>query len=155
MHEPAPTPSGLLSLPGEALALLAEAVLALRTTTELAVSWNVAQSNARRALGAIDARLLRVDRRSGALFRFEESGVETPYLAEHSGPVEWVMRHDRALFDEGKGGDTPRETLLWSTPPVALATMPLVAGNTHLGFLLVGFGRARALEGPERLFLQS
>ena len=148
--------SGLLALPGEALALLAEAVLALRTTTELAVPWSVAGANARRALGAADARLLRADRRSGALFRFEESGVETPYLAENGGPVEWVMRHDRPLFDDGAGDpQVPRETLLWQASPAALVTLPLVAGNTHHGFLLVAFDAPRAFETPERLFLQS
>ena len=156
MNDETPRPSGLLALPGEALALLSEAVLALRTTTDLSVAWNVAQANARRALGAFDARLLRVDHRSGALSRFEEAGVETPYLAENSGPVEWVMRHDRALFDEGAGGmQTPRETLLWTAAPAALATLPLIAGSTHHGFVLVAFERARSLEAPERLFLQS
>lgn len=147
---------GLLELPGEALALMAEAVLALRTTGDLGVSWGIAAANARRALGACDARLLRVDPRSGALFRFEESGVETPYLAEHGGPVEWVMRHDRPLFDEGSGGSrAPRETLLWQQPPAAVASVPLVAGSTHLGILLVAFDRARNYAAPERVFLQA
>ena len=50
----------------------------------------------------------RLDRRSGALFHYEESGVETPYLAEHGGPVEWVMRHDRAMFDDGAAGPARR-----------------------------------------------
>jgi len=156
MKDEAVPGSGLLALPGEALALLAEAVLALRTTGDLGVSWGVAASNARRALGANDARLLRVDRRSGALFRFEESGVETPYLAEHGGPVEWVLRHDRPLFDEGAAGPrAPRETLLWHQPPSALATVPLVAGSTHYGYLLVAFEQPRPLQAPERLFVQS
>ncbi len=148
--------TGLLDLPGEALALLAEAVVALRTTGDLAVAWGIACANATRALGACDARLLRVERRSGALFRFEESGVETPYLAEHGGPVEWVMRHDRALFDEGVTGlNGLRETLLWNVPPAALATVPLVAGNTHYGFLLLAFGEPRTITAPERLFAQA
>ncbi len=146
----------LLELPGEALALLAEAVLALRTTSDLGVSWGIANANATRALGAADARLLRVDRRSGALFRYEESGVETPYLAEHGGPVEWVMRNDRPLFDDGSGeSDAPRETLLWQNPPAALCTLPLVAGNALWGFLLVAFPRPREVAGSERRFLQA
>ena len=148
--------TGLLDLPGEALALLAEAVLALRTTGDLGVSWGIACANATRALGASDARLLRVDRRSGALFRFEESGVETPYLAEHGGPVEWVMRQDRPLFDDGAGGPhAPRETLLWLQAPGALATLPLVVSNTHYGFLLLAFGAPRAFHAAERLFAQT
>jgi len=146
----------LLELPGEALALLAEAVLALRTTSDLGVSWGIANANASRALGASDARLLRIDRRSGALFRYEESGVETPYLAEHGGPVEWVMRNDRPLFDDGCGeGESPRETLLWQSPPAALSTLPLVAGNALWGFLLVAFAAPREMAGPERRFLQA
>lgn len=155
MHEE-PTASGLLTLPGEAQALLAEAVLALRTTADLGVSWGVACANARRAMGASDSRLLRVDRKSGALFRFEESGVEMPYLAEHGGPVEWVMRHDRPLFDEGAAGPrAPRETLLWQRTPGSLATVPLVAGSTHYGFLLVAFDATRTFTPPERLFVQT
>lgn len=146
----------LLQMPGEALAMLAEAVLALRTTGDLGVSWGIAGVNARRALGASDVRLLRVDRRSGALFRFEESGVETPYLAEHGGPVEWIMRHDRAHYDDGSGGaHVPRETLLWNQAPAALATVPLVAGDTLYGFLLVAFAAPRTFASHERLFAQS
>jgi len=158
MDSPAPRDesTGLLDLPGEALALLAEAVLALRTTGDLGVAWGIANANAGRALGAADGRLLRMDRRSGALFRVEESGVETPYLAEHGGPAEWVMRHDRALFDLGAGGPhVARETLLWQQPPAALATVPLEAGNTHYGFLLLAFGATRTLTAPERLFAQT
>lgn len=146
----------LLELPGEAVALLAEAVLALRTTSDLGVSWGIAHANVTRALGASEARLLRMDRRSGALFRFEESGVETPYLAEDNGPVEWVMRHDRPSFDDGEGGPhAPRETLLWQQPPSALCTLPLLAGNALWGFLLVAFAQPRALPGAERRFLQA
>ena len=44
--------TGVLELPGEALALMAEAVLALRTTGDLGVSWGIASANVRRALGA-------------------------------------------------------------------------------------------------------
>jgi signal transduction histidine kinase/putative methionine-R-sulfoxide reductase with GAF domain len=146
----------LLDLPGEALALLAEAVLALRMTGDLGVSWGIASAKASRALSACDARLLRLDRRSGALFRVEESGVETPYLAEHGGPIEWVMHHDRALFDEGaRGPHTARETLLWQQSPAALATLPLVAGNTHYGFLLLAFGSPRGITPAERIFAQT
>ena len=142
-------------LPRETLTLLAEAVLALRATSELAVSWDLAQQHVREALSAELACLLRVDRRSGALFLYEESGVETPYLAEHGGPVEWVMRNDRARFDESFDSETPCETLLWHEPPVSLATLPLVAGSTAFGFLLVGFTKPHAFGGQERLLLQT
>lgn len=150
------TAPGPLSLPGEAQALLAEAVLALRTTSDLGVSWGVACANARRALQASDSRMLRVDRKSGALFRFEESGVETPYLAEHGGPVEWAMRHDQPMFDEGTAGPrAPRETLLWERTPEALATVPLVAGNTQYGFLLLAFDATRTFSAAERLLVKT
>ncbi len=142
-------------LPRETLTLLAEAVLALRATSELAVSWDLAQLHLREAFGAAHACLLRVDRRSGALFLYEESGVETPYLAEHGGPVEWVMRNDRARFDETFESGMACETLLWTEPPVSLATLPLVAGSTAFGFLLVGFRQTHAFGGQERLLLQT
>jgi HD-GYP domain-containing protein (c-di-GMP phosphodiesterase class II)/signal transduction histidine kinase len=142
-------------LPRETLTLLAEAVLALRATRNLEVSWDLAQKHLREALSAAHACLLRVDRRSGALFLHEESGVETPYLAENGGPVEWVMRNDRARFDEAFDPDTSRETLLWRDPPEALATLPLVAGSTTYGFLLVGFAATHGFGAQERLLLQT
>lgn len=142
-------------LPRETLTLIAEAVLALRATSELAVSWDLAQHHVREALGADHACLLRVDRRSGALFVYEESGVETPYLAEHGGPVEWVMRNDRARFDESFDAETPCETLLWREPPVSLATLPLVAGSTAFGFLLIGFTALHTFGAHERLLMQT
>src|SRR5262245_46296213 len=141
--------------PRETVTLLAQAVLALRATSELSVSWELTRQHLREALDGADARLLRVDRRSGALYVLEDSGVETPYLAEHGGPVEWVMRNDRAHFDESLEEDVPRETLLWSDPPEALATLPLVAGSTAYGFLLVGLAVPHLFGAPERLLLQT
>jgi HD-GYP domain-containing protein (c-di-GMP phosphodiesterase class II)/signal transduction histidine kinase len=149
-HDP-----GRQELPRETLTLLAEAVLALRATSELAVSWDLAKQHLREALAADHTCLLRVDRRSGALFVYEESGVETPYLAEHGGPVEWVMRNDRARFDETFDSETQCETLLWREPPVSLATLPLVAGSTTYGFLLVGFAQLHLFNSQERLLLQT
>src|SRR5262249_49819950 len=148
-------PPARRELPPETLTLLAEAVLALRATSELAVSWELAQKHLREALSAAHACLLRVDRRSGALFLYEESGVETPYLAEHGGPVGWVMRNDRARCDESFDADTSRETLLWHEPPEALATLPLVAGSTAYGYLLVGFAATHGFGAQERLLLQT
>jgi HD-GYP domain-containing protein (c-di-GMP phosphodiesterase class II)/signal transduction histidine kinase len=150
--------SSLIGRPGvprETVTLIAEAVLALRATSELAVSWDIARQHLREALGAAHARLLRVDRRSGALFLLEDSGVETPYLAEHGGPVEWVMRNDRARFDEEFADDMSRETLLWHEPPVSLATVPLVASSTAFGFLLVGFASHHLFNATERLLVQT
>src|SRR5437763_4212102 len=136
-------------MPREMLTMLAEAVLALRATSELAVSWDLARRHLYEALGAHQAALLRVERRSGALFLYEESGVETPYLAEHGGPVEWVMRNDRPRFEESSASGAPCETLLWGREaPRALATLPLIAGSTAYGFLLVGFSMAHAFEAP-------
>ena len=142
-------------VPRETLTLLAEAVLALRATSELAVSWDLARQHLREGLSAEHACLLRVDRRSGALFVYEESGVETPYLAEHGGPIEWVMRNDRARFDESFERGAHTETLLWRNAPGSLATMPLVAGSTAYGFLLVGFRDAHAFVPQERVLLQT
>src|SRR5207247_337740 len=71
------------------------------------------------------------------------------------GPVEWVMRNDRARFDETFDSETPCETLLWHAPPVSLATLPLVAGSTAFGFLLVGFTQLHAFMAQERLLLQT
>ena len=142
-------------IPRETVTLIAEAVLALRATSELAVSWDIARQHLGEALGAAYARLLRVDRRSGALFLLEDPGVETPYLAEHGGPVEWVMRNDRARFDEVFAEDMARETLLWHEPPVSLATVPLVAGSTAFGFLLVGFSTPHVFNATERLLVHT
>ena len=142
-------------IPRETVTLIAEAVLALRATSELAVSWDIARQHLGEALGAAYARLLRVDRRSGALFLLEDPGIETPYLAEHGGPVEWVMRNDRARFDEVFAEDMSCETLLWHEPPVSLATVPLVAGSTAFGFLLVGFSTPHAFSATERLLVQT
>lgn len=142
--------------PGEGVPMLAQAVLALRSTGDLGTAWGISSSGALHALGAEDARLLRVDRRSGALFRLEESGVELPYLAEHGGPVEWVMRHDRALWDAGEEDSrSPRETLLWQQPPAALVTLPLQVGSTNFGFLLIAFRTPRHLDHGERLLVRS
>ena len=135
--------------------LVAEAVLALRATSDLAVSWDLARQHLHEALGSSHACLLRVDRRSGALFLCEESGVETPYLAERGGPVEWVMRNDRPRFDESVTEEMPCETLLWHQTPVSLATLPLVAGSTAYGFRLVAFDEAHMFDTQERLLLQT
>jgi signal transduction histidine kinase len=145
---------GRPNLAGEGLAMLAQAVLALRSTGDLGTACSIACGCAVSALDAADSRLLRVDPRSGALRLIEDSGVEMPYLPEHGGPVEWVMRSESAHFDDGDGRG-PRETLLWLVPPGALATVPLCSGSTIQGFLLVAFAHGRPFGAADRLFLQT
>ncbi|MGH7730425.1 MAG: HD domain-containing phosphohydrolase, partial [Candidatus Eiseniibacteriota bacterium] len=96
-----------------------------------------------------------VDPRSGAIRLVEASMVETPYLAEHGGPVEAVMRSETPMFDDGGGGNAPRETLLWTDPPAALATIPLVAGSRMYGVLLLGFPAPRSFGPSDRQFIQT
>jgi len=140
---------------GEALAMLAQAVLALRSTGDLGTACAIACACAVSALDGAASRLLRVDPRSGTLRLIEDSGVETPYLAEPGGPIEAVMRSECALFDEGVVEHAPRETLLWVETPGALASVPLAAGSTVHGILLVGFRHPRAFGAADRLFLQT
>jgi signal transduction histidine kinase len=141
-------------LAGEGLAMLAQAVLALRSTGDLGTACSIACACAVNALEPAESRLLRVDARSGALRLLEDSGVETPYLPEQSGPIETVMRVERPQFDDGRSFAL-RETLLWADPPAALATLPLASGNTVQGFLLIGFPRPRGFSSADRLFLQT
>ncbi|MBI1795500.1 MAG: GAF domain-containing protein [Candidatus Eisenbacteria bacterium] len=142
-------------LAGEGLAMLAQAVLALRSTGDLGTACGIACACAVNALEAADSRLLRVDPRSGALRLIEDSGVETPYLPEHGGPVECAMRSETPRFDDGLDPQAPRETLLWLAAPAALATLPLASGSTVQGFLLVAFPHVRRFGAAERLFLQT
>ena len=146
---------GAPTIEGESLATLAQAALALRGTGDLGTACAIACSCAVRALGASASRLLRVDARSGAIRLIEDSGVETPYLAEHGGPVEVVMRSETPLFDDGDVGDAPRETLLWTDPPAALTTIPLVAGSTVHGVLLLGFPSPRRFAPTDRRLIQT
>jgi hypothetical protein len=150
--QPGPRP---LALAGEGLAMLAQAVLALRSTGDLGTACAIACACAESALDASASRLLRVDARSGALRLVEDSGVETPYLPEHGGPLEAVMRSEAALFDDGAIERAPRETLLWADSPLALATVPLATGSMLYGFLLVAFSWPRSFAAADRLFLQT
>src|SRR5262245_23427988 len=149
-------PGAPSSLPGgEGLSTLAQAALALRATGDLGTACAIACSCAVRALEASESRLLRLDARSGALRLLEESGVETPYLAEHGGPVEAVMRSEAPLFDDGGRRETARETLLWTTPPAALATIPLATGSMMYGVLLLSFPVPRPFRATDRMLLQT
>jgi signal transduction histidine kinase/HD-GYP domain-containing protein (c-di-GMP phosphodiesterase class II) len=146
---------GAPSVVGDGLATLAQAALALRGTGDLGTACAIACSCAVRALGASASRLLRVDARSGAVRLLEESGVETAYLPEHGGPIEAVMRSESLLLDDGDRPDAARETLLWTDPPAALATIPLTAGNIVNGVLLLGFGAPRRFDRSDRLLIQT
>ncbi len=149
------TGQGVPSIESEGLATLAQAALALRGTGDLGTACAIACSCAVRALGASASRLLRVDSRSGAIRLIEDSGVETPYLAEHGGPIEAMMRSETPLFDDGHAADAPRETLLWTDPPAALAAVPLAAGNGVYGVLLLGFPTPRRFGPTDRQIIQT
>ena len=154
--------------PVPGLGALAEAVLALRRTAEVGTACTIAEAGVSRAFGPVALRLLRIDARSGALRRIEEADAETSYPPEPGGPVEWVLRHEAALFDGGtaaEAGVAPlgmpssgmhdREPLLWTTAPDALAALPLFSGSTMLGVLVAGFAAPRPFEPAERLVLQT
>ncbi len=143
-------------LGGEGLALLAQSVLALRSTADLGIAVAIAGDCAVHALEAADFRLLSVDPRSGALRVFEAAGVRMPYLAEPGGAIEWVLRQEKPLFDDGLAPDAPaRESLLWTRPPRAMATVPLQSRSTAYGLLLVAFDQPHRFASDQRLFLQT
>jgi signal transduction histidine kinase/putative methionine-R-sulfoxide reductase with GAF domain len=97
-----------------------------------------------------------MDARSGTLRCLDGTGVETPYLPEPDGPVEWVVRHEIPCFQETEeGSPASREAGLWIEPPVSLATVPLLSGSVVCGFLLVGWNGPRTFTPGERLFLQT
>ena len=151
-------------LPYDGLAVLHEAVMALRRTAEVGTACRIAGDCVARSLGEAAFRLLRVDGRSGALRRVEEGDVETVYLAEPGGPVEWVLQHEAAAFDDGTAAAGPVLTgqgpvdhgpLLWDAPPAALAAIPLFSGNSLAGMLLAGFREPRDFPPADRRLLQT
>ncbi|TMQ71079.1 MAG: GAF domain-containing protein [Candidatus Eisenbacteria bacterium] len=133
---------------------LAQAMLALRSTADVGTACSIAAGCAGRALEASDYRLLRLDPRSGALRILDASGIETPYLAEEGGPIEWVLRHERAWFDEG-ATSLNHETLLWTEAPRSLVALPLFASGALLGCLLLGFPGTRAFSSRDRQLAQA
>jgi signal transduction histidine kinase len=133
---------------------LAQAMLALRSTADVGTACSIAAGCAGRALDAAEHRLLRLDPRSGALRLLDASGVEAPYLAEEAGPVEWVLRHETAWYDEGNTS-RDREALLWSTAPGALVVLPLFASGALLGCLLLGFTSSRSFSPGDRQLAQT
>jgi signal transduction histidine kinase len=133
---------------------LAQAMIALRSTADVGTACSIAAGCAGRALEASGYRLLRRDRRSGALRLLDPAGIEMPYLSEEGGPVEWVVRQERAWFDDGRA-ETSREPLLWNEEPRALAALPLVASGALLGCLVLGFPAPRAFSPRDRQLAQT
>ena len=138
--------------PADSLSVLAQALLALRSTADLGTACAIAGASAVQLLGASDYRLLRLDPRTGALRAFDEAGSGTSYLAEQGGPVEHVMRFEAPIFEGGSGG-SGLETALWLQAPKAIATVPLMAGGAVQGVLLVAFDQPRVFNAADRLFL--
>ncbi|MGH7740745.1 MAG: HD domain-containing phosphohydrolase [Candidatus Eiseniibacteriota bacterium] len=136
--------------PTESLSVLAQVLLALRSTADLVTACSVAGTSAMRLLEAAEYRLLSVDGRSGALRALDESGLDTPYLADIGGVVEHVMRFETPLFDDGSG-TAGRESALWSQPPAAVIATPLMAAGSVHGMLLVGFDSPRPFSSLDRL----
>ena len=136
--------------PTESLSVLAQVLLALRSTADLVTACSVAGTSAMRLLEASEYRLLSVDGRSGALRSLDESGVDAPYLADIGGVVEQVMRFETPVFDDGSG-QAGRETALWTQPPAAVIATPLMAAGSVHGMLLVAFDVARSFSSLDRL----
>jgi signal transduction histidine kinase/putative methionine-R-sulfoxide reductase with GAF domain len=136
----------------DGVANLAETLFAMRSTSDLGMLCSIAGSHAVSALAASEYRLLRLDPRSGALRCLDEFGIETPYLAEPGGPVERALRLEAALFDVGLEPSAAREQGLWSRPPRALITMPLVSGGVLHGLLLISFERPHRFDADEESF---
>ncbi|HEY2955582.1 MAG TPA: GAF domain-containing protein, partial [Candidatus Eisenbacteria bacterium] len=150
----APTDDDALSR--ESLGLLSQAMLGLRSTGDIGTACAIAGSCALTALGAAEYRLLRLEPRSGALKCLDGTGAETRYLPEPTGPVDWAMRRDQAVFDDGLTDTAAaREPGLWLEPPGALATVPLISGGAIVGFLLVSFSGPRRFGAATRMFLQT
>lgn len=137
------------------IAMLSQALLAVRSTGDLGTCCAIVGACAVHGLDASDFRVVRVDLRSGSIRCLEESGLETPYLAESGGALERAVTAEASQFDEGTDPGTLRESGLWIEPPAALATIALQSGGTLYGFLLVGFAAPRAFDSVDRLFLQS
>jgi signal transduction histidine kinase/putative methionine-R-sulfoxide reductase with GAF domain len=136
--------------PTESLSVLAQVLLALRSTADLVTACSVAGTSTMRLLEAAEYRLLGVDGRSGALRAIDETGLETPYLAEIGGIVEHVMRFETPLFDDGSG-TAGRDAALWNHPPAAVLATPLMAAGSVHGMLLVAFDTPRAFSSLDRL----
>ncbi len=137
------------------LELLAQALVSLRSAADIGTASAIAGRCAADALGTAEHRLLRVDSRSGTLHLLEEFGVATPYLPDQNGPVEWVLRHERAWFDEGQepATDSQREALLWTIPPAALAVLPIFSGHALIACLVVSCPQPRRFSNTERRLL--
>ena len=102
--------------------------------------------------GGGEFRLVRIDARSGALRLLDQSGAEAPYLSEIGGPVEWVIREQRGLFEEQV--QRSYDAGLWSEPPGSLAALPLFSGTELFGCLVIAFAAPRGFSPDEQRALR-
>jgi len=137
------------------LAMLSQALLAVRSTTDLGAASAIVGSCAVHGLGAAEFRVLRVDGRSGSLRVIESSGAETPYLADAGGPVERAVRSETSVYETGETPGALIEVSLWSEPPAALAAVTLEATGLLQGLLLVAFAAPLEFQPSVRMFLQA
>jgi signal transduction histidine kinase len=135
--------------------MLAQSLLATRSTGDLGTACAIVGACAVHGFEAADFRVLRVDGRSGSLRCIENSGTETPYLADHGGPVERAVRGETSIYETGANPDALTERSLWSEPPGAMAAVTLEASGSLQGLLLVAFGAPREFDASDRMFLQA
>jgi signal transduction histidine kinase len=141
--------------PVDPLAVLGQALLALRTSSDVATTCAIAGSCATRALEGAEYRILRVDPRSGAIQALDETGAGVAYLPEARGPIEWVLQREMPRFIELPSGAGVGDAGLWSGPVEALAAVPLFGGGTLHGILVVAFASPRRFLAAEQSMLQS
>ncbi|NOT34691.1 MAG: GAF domain-containing protein, partial [Candidatus Eisenbacteria bacterium] len=140
----------------DGLGVLSHAVLALRSTADLGTACTLVGEGLVRALGAAECCVLRIDMRSGSLRILADGGVETPYHAEPTGPIEWLLRHESPHFDDGTDDpNAAREALLWNATPSAISAVPLFASGRLAGGLLVAFPTPKLFTPEDRRLLQT
>ncbi len=137
------------------LPMLAQALLAARSTDDLGTACSIVGACAVHGLDGLDYRVVRVDLRSGSLRSIEASGAETPYLADAGGPVERAVRGEASVYEPAPASETPMERALWAEAPRALAAITLEVGGALQGVLLIAFAEPREFDPADRMFLQA